>query len=296
MLFSPVKYDEPLFRPPAEANSLIFQVTIGCSYNKCAFCEMYNMKKFKVRDLKNVQKEIKDMSSYFPSTRKFFIADGNAMVLPAHKLLNVVNSINDSFRNIQRVSAYALPKDIISKSDNELENLRKAGLKLLYIGIETGDDGLLRAVNKGETYDSTLQGLLKAHNAGIDTSVMIINGLGGKKYSIKHAENSAKIVNNARPRFLSILTLSLPLGVDRYKKRFKDDFIPLDLRELLEEVKLFVANTELENTIFRSDHISNYLVLRGILSRDKERIMEEIDSAIDKYPGMPHDYSRNTLL
>jgi len=257
---------------------------------------MYNMKKFKVRDLKNVQKEIKDMSSYFPSTRKFFIADGNAMVLPAHKLLNVVNSINDSFRNIQRVSAYALPKDIISKSDNELENLRKAGLKLLYIGIETGDDGLLRAVNKGETYDSTLQGLLKAHNAGIDTSVMIINGLGGKKYSIKHAENSAKIVNNARPRFLSILTLSLPLGVDRYKKRFKDDFIPLDLRELLEEVKLFVANTELENTIFRSDHISNYLVLRGILSRDKERIMEEIDSAIDKYPGMPHDYSRNTLL
>jgi len=296
MLFSPVKYDEPLFRPPAEANSLIFQVTIGCSYNKCAFCEMYNMKKFKVRDLKNVQKEIKDMSSYFPSTRKFFIADGNAMVLPAHKLLNVVNSINDSFRNIQRVSAYALPKDIISKSDNELENLRKAGLKLLYIGIETGDDGLLRAVNKGETYDSTLQGLLKAHNAGIDTSVMIINGLGGKKYSIKHAENSAKIVNNARPRFLSILTLSLPLGVDRYKKRFKDDFIPLDLRELLEEVKLFVANTELENTIFRSDHISNYLVLRGILSRDKERIMEEIDSAIDKYPGIPHDYSRNTLL
>ena len=296
MLFSPVKYDEPLFRPPAEANSLIFQVTIGCSYNKCAFCEMYNMKKFKVRDLKNVQKEIKDMSSYFPSTRKFFIADGNAMVLPAHKLLNVVNSINDSFRNIQRVSAYALPKDIISKSDNELENLRKAGLKLLYIGIETGDDGLLRAVNKGETYDSTLQGLLKAHNAGIDTSVMIINGLGGKKYSIKHAENSAKIVNNARPRFLSILTLSLPLGVDRYKKRFKDDFIPLDLRELLEEVKLFVANTELENTIFRSDHISNYLVLRGILSRDKERIMEDIDSAIDKYPGMPHDYSRNTLL
>ena len=296
MLFSPVKYDEPLFRPPAEANSLIFQVTIGCSYNKCAFCEMYNMKKFKVRDLKNVQKEIKDMSSYFPSTRKFFIADGNAMVLPAHKLLNVVNSINDSFRNIQRVSAYALPKDIISKSDNELENLRKAGLKLLYIGIETGDDGLLRAVNKGETYDSTLQGLLKAHNAGIDTSVMIINGLGGKKYSIKHAENSAKIVNNARPRFLSILTLSLPLGVDRYKKRFKDDFIPLDLRELLEEVKLFVANTELENTIFRSDHISNYLVLRGILSRDKERIMEEIDSAIDKYPGIPRDYSRNTLL
>ena len=296
MFFSPVKYDEPLFRPPAEANSLIFQVTIGCSYNKCAFCEMYNMKKFKVRDLKNVQKEIKDMSSYFPSTRKFFIADGNAMVLPAHKLLNVVNSINDSFRNIQRVSAYALPKDIISKSDNELENLRKAGLKLLYIGIETGDDGLLRAVNKGETYDSTLQGLLKAHNAGIDTSVMIINGLGGKKYSIKHAENSAKIVNNARPRFLSILTLSLPLGVDRYKKRFKDDFIPLDLRELLEEVKLFVANTELENTIFRSDHISNYLVLRGILSRDKERIMEEIDSAIDKYPGIPHDYSRNTLL
>ena len=296
MFSSPVEYDEPLFRPPAEANSLIFQVTIGCSWNKCAFCEMYTMKKFRARDFKDVKKEIKAMSLHCPDIRKFFIADGNAMVLPAHRLMDIFNYINESFNKIQRISAYALPGDIIKKSEKDLENMRKAGLKLLYIGIETGDDNLLKAVNKNETFDSTLEGLKKAHNAGIDTSVMIINGLGGAKYSVQHAKNSALIVNSAQPRFLSLLTLGLPLGSDRYMKRFKDKFIPLDLKGLLNEVKTFIMNTELESTIFRTDHISNFLVLKGILSRDKERIIEEVNTAIDKYSDMPLNYGRNTML
>lgn len=296
MLFLPVEYDEPLFRPPGEANSLIFQATIGCSYNKCAFCDMYTIKKFKVRDINDVKDEIRKMASFYPGLRKFFIADGNAMVLPASKLLDIIKYINENFRNIQRISAYALPKDIISKSDSELKMMRGAGLKLLYIGIETGDDELLRAVNKDETYDTTVEGISKAHSAGIDTSVMIINGLGGKKYSVRHAENSAKIVNSVQPKYLSLLTLSLPLGLERYIKRFKDDFIPLDMKGILGEVKNFVSGTKLDNTIFRADHISNLLVLKGILSRDKERIINEIGSAMDMHSDMPLDYSRNTFL
>jgi radical SAM superfamily enzyme YgiQ (UPF0313 family) len=296
MIFSPLEYDEPLFRPPAEANSLIFQFTIGCSWNKCAFCEMYTMKKFKIRDNEDVKKEIITMSKHFPEVRKFFVADGNAMVLPAHRLIDIFNHINNNFNNIQRISAYALPGDIIKKSGKDLENLRKAGLKLLYIGIETGDNDLLKTVNKNETYESTLEGLKKAHNAGIDTSVMIITGLGGEKYSIKHAEKSAEIVNEAQPRFLSLLTLSLPFGLDHYITRFKDEYIPLDLKGLLNEVKIFVSNTELNNTIFRTDHISNFLVLKGILSRDEEKMLEEINTAIDKYSDLPIDYSRHTML
>ncbi len=296
MFFSPVEYDEPLFRPPAEANSLIFQVTIGCSWNKCAFCEMYTMKKFRIRDPADVKKEIKALSSHFPDVRKFFIADGNAMVLPSHRLTDIFNCINDNFNRIQRISAYALPGDILNKTDKDLENMRKAGLKLLYVGIETGDDGLLRAVNKSETSVSTIEGLKMAHHAGIDTSVMIINGLGGAKYSVRHAENSALVVNSTQPRFLSLLTLSLPLGAERYKQRFKDEFIALDLKGLLNEAKLFIMHTELENTIFRTDHISNFLVLKGILSRDKEKLMEEINTAIAGCSDTPVDYGRHTML
>ena len=295
MFFSPLNYDEPLFRPPAEANSLIFQLTVGCSWNRCAFCEMYTMKEFRVRDLDDVKKEIKETSKYFPEIRKFFIADGNSMVLPARKLMDIINCISKNFNRIQRISAYALPTDILSKSDKELQSLKEAGLKILYIGIESGDDDLLKAVNKRETYNSTLDGINKAHNAGIETSVMIINGLGGLKYTVKHAENSAKIVSMLQPKYLSLLTLILPLGLDHYIKRFKGDFIPLDLKGLLKEVKVFIQNTKLKNTIFRTDHISNYLVLKGILSRDKQKILAEIDKTLEKAVNIPFDYSMNTM-
>ena len=173
--------------------------------------------------------------------------------------------------------------------------MKEAGLKLLYIGIESGDDDLLKAVNKSETYNSTHDGINKAHNAGIDTSVMIINGLGGLKYTMKHAGNSAKIVNMLQPKYLSLLTLILPLGPDHFIKRFKGEFIPLDLKGLLEEVKAFIQNTDLKNTIFRTDHISNYLVLKGILSRDKKKILAEIDTALEKAVNIPFDYSMNTM-
>jgi radical SAM superfamily enzyme YgiQ (UPF0313 family) len=295
MFFSPLSYEEPLFRPPAEANSLIFQLTVGCSWNKCSFCEMYTMKKFRVRDLDDVKNEIKEASGYFPEIRKFFIADGNAMVLSASKLMDIITCIKENFSKIQRISAYALPRDLMSKSDKELQNLNKAGLKILYIGIETGDDSLLKAVNKRETYSSTLDGINKAHNAGIDTSLMVINGLGGLKYSMQHAENSAKIINLLQPKYLSLLTLILPKGLEHYKSRFKGEFIPLDLKGLLRELKVFVTGTELKNTIFRTDHISNYLVLKGILSRDKHRMMNLIDKALNNCINVPFNYSSNSL-
>ena len=284
MFFPYLNYDEPLFRPPSEAYSLIIQVTLGCSWNKCAFCEMYTSKKFKVRNEEDVFNEINSVAEFSDDIKKVFLADGNAMVLSTDKLLRILTHLNEKFPKLTRVSAYAIAKDLENKSVEELKELYDAGLKLIYVGIESGDNELLRLINKGETYESTVKNLLKAKEAGIKSSVMILSGLGGKKYSEQHAVNSAKVVNETQPDYLSTLVLSFPFGVDHFIKRFKGDFQQMDIADLLKELKLFISETKLNNVIFRSDHASNYLVLKGILSRDKERMLKEINFAIDN-PG-----------
>ena len=284
MLF-PISYQEPLFRPPSEAYSLILQPTVGCSWNRCAFCEMYTSKKFRIRDIAEVKAEIKALGPSADQVRKVFLADGNAMALSAEYLLELLKELNDTFPRLVRISLYALPKDLLAKTDDELKAIREAGLKLIYVGIESGDDEVLQMINKGETHASSIEGLLKAKNAGIKSSVMILSGLGGRKYSQQHAKNSAKIVNAVQPEFLSTLVLSFPHGIDHYRKKFKGDFDPCEIPDLLQEMKIFLYNTELEQTIFRSDHASNYLILKGTLGREKKRMLQEIDAALEN-PGM----------
>ena len=194
MFFSPVKYDEPLFRPPSEAYSLIFQVTVGCSWNQCAFCEMYTSKKFRVKPMNEIEDEIKSAENHFQDVRKIFLADGNAMVLSTDKLLNILHMINDAFPKANRISAYASAKDLENKSVEELQKLKEARLKLIYVGIESGDDELLKRINKGETFESTVRNLQKVKAAGVKSSVMILTGLGGKVFSEQHAINSARVV------------------------------------------------------------------------------------------------------
>lgn len=282
MLFYPIDYDEPLFRPPSEAYSLIFQITLGCSWNQCAFCEMYSSKKFKARNELEVFKEIEKLKSSHQDTRKVFLADGNAFVLSYERLNRILDSLNKSFPRLNRVSAYALPKDILSKTDEELKSLAESGLKLLYVGIESGDDELLEIINKNETYNSTAKALIKARNAGIKLSVMILNGLGGKQYSKQHAINSAKLINEIQPEFLSTLVISYPFGVDHFKKKFNADYQELSKVELIQEMALFINALELKSTIFRSDHASNYLILKGILNRDKDELLKRIHAVLDE--------------
>lgn len=281
MSFFSIDYDEPLFRPPAEANSLIFQVTLGCSWNKCAFCEMYTSKRFSIKKEIQLIREIKNMALIYPEVRKIFLADGNAMVLSTRKLLTVLTTINDNFPRVHRISSYALPKDISSKSTDELIDLKNAGLKLLYIGIESGDEEILKLVNKGETYSSTVEGLLKAKYAGMKLSVMIINGLAGLHHSKKHAIHSANILNEIQPEFASTLTLMLPYGLERYKQRFAGTFSEMNIIDLMKEIEMLIEHTELKSTIFRSNHASNYLALKGTLSKDKERLLREIRHSIN---------------
>lgn len=277
MFFSPVKYNEPVFRPPAEANSSIIQATIGCSWNKCSFCEMYSSKSFRLRKLEEIHADIKALAAFNPNTRKIFLADGNAFVLKSNKLLEIISKIKLHYNRIQRISAYALPKDILSKTPSELIKLRHEGLKLLYIGIESGDDELLSYVNKGETYNTTLEGIKKAHEAGIDTSVMVLTGLGGRLYSRQHAINSAKIINLTNPKYLSTLTLSLPYGQPHFESKFKGEYIQQTENELAHELKVFIENLDVNNCIFRSDHVSNNIVLKGVLGKDKEMLLRQIE-------------------
>ena len=289
MMFDPVRYDAPLFRPPAEAHSVIVQPTIGCSWNRCAFCEMYTSKKFRVRDPATVLAEIRTLAQYYPGARKVFLADGNAMVLSYERLMVLLQEIQSSFPKLQRVSAYAMPREIMAKTDTELRNLRSQGLRLLYIGIETGDDELLTLVDKGETAASTVEGILKAHAAGIDTSVMIINGLGGETFSRQHALASAALVSKVNPKFLSTLTLSLPFGVGHYEKRFGRAYQQQTLLSLFKELYLFLENLTVDGVIFRSNHVSNNLPLQGTLPKEQEKVLELLRHAIhhtppDRYP------------
>ncbi len=281
MFFTPIAYDEPLFRPPAEARSAIVQVTLGCSWNRCAFCEMYTSKKFRTKSIEDVKSDISNLVKYYKGVKKIFLADGNAFVLSTKKMIPILDEINRQFGKIQRVSSYALPRDILSKSEQELNELRNLGLKLLYIGIETGDEELLKLIHKGETFNSTVNGIIKAHNAGIDTSIMIINGLGGKVYSEQHALKSAEIINKVNPKFLSTLTLSLPYGLDHFQNRFDGNYQQQTIVELFKELKLFIENLEVENAIYRSNHVSNNIPLQGTLSKDKDNLLMLLEKAIN---------------
>ena len=292
MFFPSIEYDEPVFRPPGEARSAIIQATLGCSWNKCVFCEMYTSKKFRARSIEELKPEIETLAKVYSGVKKIFLADGDAFVLSANKLFPILNEINNQFGKLQRISSYALPKDILDKSDQELKELRSLGLKLLYIGIETGDDKLLKLINKGETFNSTVDGILKAHEAGIDTSIMILNGLGGKEYAEQHALKSAEIINRINPKFLSTLTLSFPYGVDHFQNRFNGNYQQQTIVELFKELKMFIENIDVKNVIFRSNHVSNNLILKGTLSKDKNNLIDLLNEAIqntnpDIYPSEP---------
>lgn len=281
MNFYPIDYIEPVFRPPSEAQSFILPLTNGCSWNKCTFCEMYTQeqKKFRARKEEEVFADIERVAKAVPQTRRVFLADGDAMILPTRRLKLVLEKLQASFPNLERITSYCLPRNLAKKTTEELKELKALGLDMLYVGLESGDDFVLEMVNKGETFESSVSALKKIRDSGIRSSVMVLNGLGGQRYSEQHALNSAKAVNAAQPDYVSTLVVSFPMGEDRYRERFSD-WEPLNQRQLFKELRAFISHLELENTVFRSDHASNYLPLKGVLGKDKVRLLSELDTAI----------------
>src|SRR5512134_1700245 len=279
----PVRYVEPVFRPPSEAESLILPVTDGCSWNRCTFCEMYTepQKRFRARDEAEVLESIRRCGEKFGrEVRRIFLADGDALVLPTRRLLAILEAVRDHLPAVHRVSSYCLARNLRRKTVAELRQLAAAGLGLVYLGAESGDDEVLARANKGETYESTRESLEKLGEAGISRSVMILNGLGGQALSAQHAANSARLMNATQPEYLSPLVVSFPKGEERFRAGFPG-WEPLSQHGLFQEMERFLSALALRRTVFRSDHASNWLILKGTLSADKERLLQQVRAAIE---------------
>jgi radical SAM superfamily enzyme YgiQ (UPF0313 family) len=280
----PIRYVNPVFRPPSEAQSLILPVTNGCSWNKCTYCEMYTapQKKFQVRDEAEMLTSIRGCGEQFAAgVQRVFLGDGDALVLSTRRLMTLLAAIKTSLPKVRRISSYCLPRNLRHKSVAELQELREAGLSLVYVGAESGDDEVLQRVNKGETFESTREALDKLGAAGISRSVMLLNGLGGRTLSQQHAANSARLINLIQPEFLATLVVSFPQGEARFRQAFAQ-WEPLNQQELFAEMAQFLQALALKRTVFRSDHASNWLVLKGMLGAEKERLLLEVKNAMNQ--------------
>jgi radical SAM superfamily enzyme YgiQ (UPF0313 family) len=279
----PIRYVDPVYRPPSEAQSLILPVTDGCSWNRCTFCEMYTapQKRFRARDEAETAMSLQRLgaSPLRDTVQRIFLADGDALALPTRRLLAVLQMIREHLPAVRRVSSYCLPRNLRKKSAAELRELRDAGLGLAYVGAESGDDTVLARVDKGESFASTVAALDKLGVAGIVRSVMILNGLGGIVHSAAHALHSAELANATQPEYLATLVVSFPAGERRFRAAYPE-WEALDILGLLREMEHFITRLELARTVFRSDHASNWLSLRGELPRDKDRLLTELRAAI----------------
>jgi radical SAM superfamily enzyme YgiQ (UPF0313 family) len=273
-------YVEPVYRPPSEAASLIFQVTEGCSHNGCLFCYMYRGKEFRVKPWERIKEEIDEAAALVPHARRVFLADGDAFVLSVKSLERILDHIYRSFPHLQRVTAYATPGNLLKKSVDEMKLLGDKGLKILYYGVETGDPELLTRIHKGATPDEMAEGCRRATEAGLKLSITVILGIGGKALSERHARNTAALLNRIQPRFLSALTLMLGPYEREYKAAMGSGFELASPMDDVAELRELVAALETDRCIFRSNHASNYLPLAGTLLGDKERLLSEIEAAL----------------
>ena len=279
----------PVFRPPSEADSFLLRVTVGCSHNRCTYCNMYRSVPFQVRPQIEVERQIQLALPHRQSVRRVFLADGNALVLHTESLLPILAQLQTSFPRLQRVSCYAGPRDILAKRPDELAALKDAGLKLVYYGMESGDSGVLQHVQKGVDGLQSIEAGQRIRAAGIKLSMMVILGLGGRAASAAHAENTAAAINAIRPEMLSALTLMLYRGSELKAEFEAGGFSILNPAELLEELGRIVERIQLpagEHCLFRSNHISNYVNLAATLPKDRDRLLAEIGRAAKKLRTM----------
>lgn len=275
-------YNMPLYRPPSEAYSLIIQVTLGCSHNKCNFCSMYKSKKFTIKPLKEIKKEIDIFRSIYGNAEKIFLADGDALIIPIDTLKEILKYIKEVFPECKRITLYGSPKSILYKTIDELKELKRLGLSMIYMGIESGDDLVLNYINKGVASSELLNAGLKVKESGILLSVTVIAGIGGKDRTIEHSINTGKLISNISPDFLGVLSLMIEENTELYKDISSGKFLVLSDIEVLKEIKNILQNINTKGKIvFRCNHASNYLLLRGDLPKDREQLIREIDNALE---------------
>ena len=280
-------YYGPVIRPPSEARSYILQVTYGCSHNRCTFCGTYQDKPFRVRETSQVMDDIELARSLYPNTRRVFLADGDALVLNANRLNHILDELNDAFPHLERVGVYANAQNLLRKSSDELKTLRIKGLGIVYLGLESGDDEVLKCIQKGATAAEMIAATAKAKQAGLLVSVIGILGIASLKGSTQHARLTGQVVSQMDPDYFSMLTLMLVPGTQLHQKWETGVFQLPDVEQMLVELHQVIENLDgLTNCIFRTNHASNYLALRGTLPRDRTRLLAALDAAITQGPDV----------
>ncbi|MBQ7713913.1 MAG: B12-binding domain-containing radical SAM protein [Oscillospiraceae bacterium] len=273
-------YSGAVYRPPSEAHSLIVQCTLGCSHNKCAFCIMYKAKQFSINPLEQVLGDLAEARAYYPRIERVFLADGDALILPMDYLLAVLDHIREHFPECERVSAYASTKALMRKTDAELKTLREHGLAMVYVGLESGLEELLAKYDKGVTAEQIIEHSLRAKAAGMALSVTAINGMGGKERSEEHALATAAALSRIKADYVAMLTLRVYSGTPLHEWIERGELTMLGPRELALENRLILQHIDSEGSVFRSNHASNYLPLKGTLNRDRDALIAQIDRAL----------------
>lgn len=276
-----MRYEGPIYRPPSEADSLIVQATVGCSWNACTYCDMYRHKSYRVRPTAEVLLDVAEAAAAVgPEVRKIFVADGDALAMAVDEWIPLLGAFRTSFPRLRRVSAYATARNLLEKSPEDLATLRREGIALLYIGPESGDDVTLKRIAKGADFAEHVEAARRAREAGIEISAIFLLGAGGAERSAEHASASARLATAMDPRFLSLLTLTVIPGTPIARLEESGRFVLPDLPGLLREARTFIAEASPRDAIFRTNHASNYLPLSGRLPRDRERLVALLDEAL----------------
>lgn len=289
-----LNYDMPLFRPPAEGNNLIIQATLGCSFNQCSFCAMYRSKQYLARPLEQVQAEIRLAAADWPDAHRVFLADGDALALPTEHLLSILNELAYALPKLARVSCYATPANLQRKSADELALLQQHKLNLLYVGVESGSDVMLKKITKGATQRRMADVLLKAHDCGMKVSATVILGLGGRTHSEEHIAGTLELLNSAPVTYLSTLQLYLDDSIrEEFYRKFGEPFEALDdLAILQEQERLISGLNPPQQVIFRSNHASNALALAGNLPKDRDKLLQQLHEAMQGERPLRPQYMR----
>ena len=274
-----MKYEGMIIRPPSEAYSLLLQVTVGCSHNKCTFCPTYKGEKFRIKSFAEIEEDILEASDY-RSVEKIFLCDGDALIIPQPRLVEIFFSIHKHSRSMKRVGCYANAKSILRKTPEDMVQLRKLGLKIVYLGVETGNEDLLKKINKGAAYAQIVEAGRRIKNAGINLSVTVLLGIGGIEKSVAHAFDTAKILTEIDPDYVGALTVMVVPGTPLHEDYISGRFVLPDIFGFLRELEIMIAHSDFTNCFFTSNHASNYLSIRARMPEEKEKTVRMIHHVI----------------
>jgi radical SAM superfamily enzyme YgiQ (UPF0313 family) len=285
-------YEGNIIRPPSEAYSIILQVTVGCSHNKCTFCGAYKNVRFRIKDAASIQQDIIFASRYCKNQKRVFLADGDALNIPTARLVEIFSSIRQNLPWVNRINLYGNAKSILRKSVDELKRLKGLGLDRIYMGLESGHDPTLKNIGKGVNAEQMIEAAQKVRRAGLFLSVTVILGIAGSVLSTLHARDTGRVLTKMQPNQIAALTLMLLKNTPLYNDFCSGSFLLPDQYMLLEELKVLVESICLERVQFQANHASNYLPISGRLQKDKERILKVIDDGLNGRCHLKGEYQR----